>query len=120
MNSSSLLIETQEKPTGQSLQAWLYQEFSARRTGESKLVNVVYHTSSQFQVTCSPELLIFGSVPTDPGASNRVAETFFVDWTRNLSQLNAVAKEMIPGLRDLTTSERNNLRRYYQKLCRKF
>lgn len=120
MNSGSLVIETEEKPTGESLQAWLNQELSGRRTGESKSVNVVYHTSSQFQVAGSREPLIFGSVPTDPGASNRVPETFFVDWTRNLSQLNAVAKEIIPGLRDLTTSERNNLRQYYRKLCRKF
>jgi hypothetical protein len=120
MNSGILLIETPERPTGESLQMWLNQELSACRTGESKPVNVVYHTSSNFQDASPPDLLTFGLAPTDPGASDRVREPFFADWARNLSQLNAVAREIIPGLRNLTTSERNNLRQHYRTLCRKF
>jgi hypothetical protein len=120
MNSGTLLIEAEERPTGESLHAWLNQELSTCRTGESKSVNVVYHTPSKFQLGSPLDLLIVGVAATDPGASNRGRPTFFADWTLNLSELNTVAREIIPGLRDLTSPERNNLRQYYRKLCRKF
>lgn len=120
MNSPALLIDTREKPTGESLQAWLNQELSSCRTGQSKSINLVYHTSSNFHMSDSLDVLICGSPSTDPGANLKFRETYLVEWSQNLSQLSAAARAIIPGLRNLTNSERKNLQHYYRKLYRKF
>ena len=119
MNSVALLVERREPPTGESVQAWLSQEFSECRTGQSRPIRVAYHGSASFHSVELPYLLVCCSTSTDPGADERIRQSHFVDWSRNLSQLSAAARAIIPGLRDLTRPERNNLRQYYRKLYRK-
>ncbi|MCH7986191.1 MAG: hypothetical protein IH847_06370 [Acidobacteria bacterium] len=111
-----------EHGTGTRFEDWLCAEMADHRSGldqrfEGKLSYALLSTGTMSTLA---DLLEDeeGNI-TDPGAQGRVVEGHLADMARNLGQLALVAKALIPDLRDMTASERRNLRQYYKKLYRK-
>lgn len=119
--SMPTMVKNPEPQTGVSIPVWFNQQVSEQLTGKSTPTGVIYCNLSQ-EYCQRVEFFyaqVWDFVLTDPGASQRKREVGVVNWSRNLAQLTAVAKAIIPGLREPSSSERNNLRQYYRKLFRK-
>jgi len=56
---------------------------------------------------------------TDPGAQRRSFGLQTSELAKNWWQLATVAEVLIPGLREMTLAEKENLRQYYKRVYRK-
>ena len=123
-------LSTPERETGVALGDWLRGQTADHRSGRGQQFNakVIWMPSkdkplavpvSRGTMSVQTELLEQEESITDPNAQNRVLESHFVSMARNFAQLALVAKAVIPDLRDMTASERANLRQYSRKLYRK-
>jgi hypothetical protein len=142
--SSSLAVSGPEPSTGTSYQDWFQGELSNFRTGQSYYSHACSNSNTldSFRKSDGPlynlviadpmfcgmiavascmksDISIFDLVITDPGAQNRSRGQNFVEWSKNLAQLSAAAKAIIPELRQMNVQEQRNLRQYYRKLYRK-
>lgn len=117
-----------ERATGQSAPFWLFenqQQVENTATGESivyllsgypTLGNMIDYLSTDCWDLCT--LNCYTGV-TDPEAGLRMREPNVLTWSQNLSALGTIARQVIPGLRELTPSEQSGLSQYRKRLFRK-
>src|SRR6185312_2416782 len=71
-------------------------------------------------VLSATEIFALGQSVTDVSVQDRFSLPLVGDFSaKNLKHLSAIAKLLIPELREMTSGERRNLHSYYKKVYRK-
>jgi hypothetical protein len=114
-------LEAADRGTGTDLYGWLHTQLMDlhSRTDQPLPAKIIYSGPiSVFETTQTD----FGERVeniTDPNAQKRSAGHGVTEMALDLSRLASAARLLIPGLRDMTSAEKANLRQYYKRFYRK-
>lgn len=114
-------LEPAERGTGVGLYDWLraHMEDCQLRTAQPLPARIVYFGPSFLVEAAQSDLIEQVESITDPNAQKRFIGHGTTEMAQSLTQFAFAAKLVIPGLRDMTPAEQENLRQYYKRLYRK-
>jgi len=115
--SALMELEVADRRTGIGLHDWL-RDFQAG-TAQALPATIIY-SGPAYPIEAAPSYLIEQTESiTDPNAQKRFTGHGIAEMAQSLSQFAFAAERLIPGLRDMTPAEQQNLRKYYKRLYRK-
>ena len=115
-----LELQPAERGTGVAITDWFLAQFpnTESSTAQRFPAKVIYINSFAGQSN-RPDLFERGQNVTDPNAQKRSIGNEIAQMAAGLSNLASAARLLIPGLREMGSAERANLRQYYKSLYRK-
>jgi len=111
-----LELDEIEPSTGTDIYEWFREQLSQPFfvTDQSPAARLIVHGD-----VAPGTPLVRSEVVTDANAQERFVDHPVNEMAQNLLALSAVAALAIPGLRDMSTAEKANLRQYYRTVYRK-
>jgi hypothetical protein len=113
--------ELAERGTGTGLYDWLRTQLAdfQSRTAQPLPARIIYFGPSFLVEAAQGDLIEQMESITDPNAQKRFIGHGITEMAHTLSQFAFAARLVIPGLRDMTPAELENLRQYYKRFYRK-